>query len=105
MGKNIIICCDGTGNEYGKIIQMLSICIPQLFVTSQMAYYDPGVGTFSIFGRTIGKKVGIILGNAFGYGLQANIEDAYEYLMNRYEPGGQIISIRFQPWCSSRYAL
>lgn len=61
----------------------------------QMAYYDPGVGTFSFIGRTLGKKLGIIMGQAFGYGLQANIEDAYEYLMNRYQPGDKLFLFGF----------
>ncbi len=61
----------------------------------QMAYYDPGIGTFSIFGRTLGRKVGILLGQAFGYGLRENIEDAYEYLMNRYLPGDKLFLFGF----------
>lgn len=96
MGKNIIVCCDGTGNEYGEnntnVVKMYALTTRD---ADQMAYYDPGVGTFSILGRTLGKKVGTILGNAFGYGLQANIEDAYEYLMNRYEPGDKLFLFGF----------
>ncbi|MBL1277612.1 MAG: DUF2235 domain-containing protein [Ectothiorhodospiraceae bacterium] len=96
MGKNIIICCDGTGNEYGKNnTNVVNMYAPIIRNTDQMSYYDPGVGTFSIFGRTIGKKFGVVLGNAFGYGLQANIEDAYEYLMNRYEPGDKLFLFGF----------
>ena len=46
MSKNIVVCCDGTGNESGacnsdviKLYKML-VCNE-----SQIAYYHPGVGT------------------------------------------------------------
>ena len=88
MGKNIIICCDGTGNEYGKNNTNV-VGAYEAFVRDQeqVAFYDPGVGTFSVLlGRTIGKKVGYLLGLGFGWGLQKNIGDAYAYLMDHYEP-------------------
>jgi uncharacterized protein (DUF2235 family) len=96
MGKNIIICFDGTGNEYGRI----NTNVVKVFETikrdeNQIAFYDPGVGTFDFLGRTVGKEVGIILGKAFGAGLQQNIEDGYEYLMNRYEPGDKLFLFGF----------
>lgn len=84
MGKNIVVCCDGTGNEYGtnntNVVEMYE---PVIRDKNQIAYYDPGIGTFSIFGRALGKSMGIMMGQAFGYGLTENIEDAYTYLMDR----------------------
>ena len=61
----------------------------------QIAFYDPGVGTFSSLGRSLGRKVGLLLGKAFGAGLQQNIEDAYRYLMDRYLPGDQLFLFGF----------
>ena len=85
--KNIVICCDGTGNEYGpnntNVVKLYQSVIRG---TEQIAFYDPGVGTFSYLGRELGRHVGIWLGKAFGRGLQQNIEDAYRYLMDRYQP-------------------
>lgn len=96
MSKNIVICCDGTGNEYGaNNTNVVDMYAPIIRDANQMAFYDPGVGTFSVFGRTLGKKIGVIMGQAFGYGLQANIEDAYEYLMNRYQPGDKVFLFGF----------
>ena len=87
MGKNIVVCIDGTGNEYGEndtnVERMYELVVRD---KGQIAFYDPGVGTFSVFGRTLGKEIGIILGKAFGVGLTENIEDAYSYLMDRFEP-------------------
>ncbi len=96
MGKNIVVCCDGTGNEFGEHnTNVVSMYNPIVRDASQVAYYDPGLGTFSMFGRTLGKKIGSTLGLAFGYGLQQNIEDAYHYLMDRYEPGDLVYLFGF----------
>ncbi len=48
-GKNIVICCDGTGNEYGdnntNVVKLFKLI--EKDQEKQIAYYDPGVGTFS----------------------------------------------------------
>ena len=91
MSKNIIICYDGTGNEYGKnntnVVKTFESIVRD---EKQVAFYDPGVGTFSYLGRNLGKGVGKILGLAFGAGLQQNLEDGYEYLMNRFEKDDKV---------------
>jgi uncharacterized protein (DUF2235 family) len=44
--RNIVICCDGTGNEYGKnntnVVNIISLSKSN---QNQITYYDPGVGT------------------------------------------------------------
>ena len=96
MGKNIIVCCDGTGNEYGphntNVVKLYEAIVRD---PDQNAFYDPGVGTFSIFGRHLGRHVGIRLGQMFGAGLQQNVEDAYRYLMGRYELGDKLFLFGF----------
>ena len=43
--KNIVICCDGTGNEYGRhntnVVETYVLAEKD---AAQTAYYDPGVG-------------------------------------------------------------
>ena len=94
--KNIVICCDGTGNEYGpnntNVVKLFQSVVRDV---EQIAFYDPGVGTFSFLGRILGRRVGILLGKAFGKGLQQNIEDAYRYLMDRYLPGDRVFLFGF----------
>ena len=96
MAKNIVVCCDGTGNEYGphntNVVKLYEAVVRD---PEQMAFYDPGVGTFSIFGRALGRRLGILLGQMFGAGLQQNVEDAYRYLMDRYEPGDRLFLFGF----------
>lgn len=104
--KNIIICYDGTGNEYSaNNTNVVHVFESILRDENQVAFYDPGVGTFSSLGRTLGKKVGKILGLAFGAGLQQNIEDGYEYLMNRYNPGDKIFLFGFSRGAFTARAL
>ena len=96
MPKNIIVCCDGTGNEYGQhntnVVKLYEAIVRD---AEQIAFYDPGVGTFSTLGRELGRRVGTMLGKAFGAGVQRNIEDAYRYLMDRYEPEDKVFLFGF----------
>ena len=106
MPKNIVVCCDGTGNEYSKNnTNVVGLYEHVVRDAEQVAYYDPGVGTFSIFGRTLGKSLGILLGQAFGYGLTENIEDCYQYLMDRFEPGDRLFLFGFSRGAFTARAL
>ncbi len=44
--RKIIICCDGTGNEYGKnntnVVETYALAKRS---ATQVTFYDPGVGT------------------------------------------------------------
>ena len=96
MAKTIVVCSDGTSNEYGarnsNVVGVLEAIVTD---AEQIGSYDPGVGTFDPLGRFIGKRVGKALGNLFGWGLQKNIEDAYEFLMNHYEAGDKVFLFGF----------
>ena len=96
MKKNIVICSDGTCSEYGEhntnVVRLYQAVVQD---ANQVAFYDPGVGTFSFLGREAGRRVGILLGKAFGAGLQQNVEDAYRYLMDHYEDRDRIFLFGF----------
>ena len=75
--RNIVICCDGTGNEISQNISnvlKLYRCLRKTEKTlpRQLVYYDPGVGTFSSPGawtppaRLISRYAGL----TFGAGLR-----------------------------------
>ncbi len=93
--KNIVICCDGTGAEYGRhnsnVVKLYQRVVRD---AGQVAFYDPGVGTFSILGRNL-LRTGTLLGQAFGAGMQLNIDDAYRYLMDRYRTGDRVFLFGF----------
>ena len=98
MAKNIVICCDGTGNEFSdrnsnvvKVYQML------VLDPTQVAYYHPGVGTMGARSALspIGKAWTKLIGYAFGYGASDNVADAYQFLMRNFKPGDQIYVFGF----------
>ncbi len=98
MPKNIVICCDGTGNEFSdrnsnvvKVYQML------VLDPTQVAYYHPGVGTMGARSALspIGKAWTKLLGYAFGYGASDNVADAYQFLMRNFQPDDRIYVFGF----------
>src|SRR5580658_8284169 len=110
MSKNIVVCCDGTGNDFDdpttdsnvvKLYQTL------LINDAQIAYYHPGVGTMgSPQARGWFENHWTrLLGMAFGAGLLGNVADAYRYLMNNYEPGDQVFIFGFSRGAYTARAL
>jgi uncharacterized protein (DUF2235 family) len=109
MPRNIVVCCDGTGNEYGQD----NSNVIRLYQTlrrgpdQRVAYYHPGVGTMgaknalTAFGKAWTKFRGL----AFGYGLSENIADAYECLMHAYEPGDRLFIFGFSRGAYTARAL
>ncbi|WP_445620483.1 DUF2235 domain-containing protein [Kushneria sp. Sum13] len=99
MGKNLVVCCDGTNQQFSRV----NTNVVHLFRLikrhgdQQKAFYSPGVGTFAapFFGIDVGRALGRALGTAFGYGIQQNMEDAYRFLMNEYEPGDRVFLFGF----------
>ena len=99
MAKNIIICCDGTGNEYSdrnsNVVKLYSALL--IDRSRQVGYYHPGVGTMGAPSahNKITKAWSMLMGLAFGFGLLANVGDAYRYLMNAYEDGDRLFLFGF----------
>ena len=94
--KNIVICCDGTGNEYGhnntNVVETYILAVKD---ASQVVYYDPGVGTGGWEYHEGSGKLTSLADQATGYGLQKNVEDAYRYLMGCYEKGDRVYLFGF----------
>jgi uncharacterized protein (DUF2235 family) len=99
MAKNIVICCDGTGNEFGdrnsNVVQLYRTLIVD--GRTQVAYYHPGVGTMAAPSARngISKLWSTVMGLAFGVGFVANVDDAYRYLMNVFEKDDNIFLFGF----------
>jgi uncharacterized protein (DUF2235 family) len=99
MSKNIILCCDGTANEFKQdntnVVKLFFTLVHDPAV--QKTYYHPGLGTMEAVGAVTmtGRKVTKLLGLAIGYGLEADIRDAYVFLMNQYEPGDRVFMFGF----------
>src|SRR5437016_2856324 len=100
--RNIIICCDGTGNEISENISnvlKLYRCLRKTPKTSprQIVYYDPGVGTLArpSTWHKIRANISLVLGLATGYGLDDNVLAAYEFLVNHWQEGDRIYLFGF----------
>jgi len=99
VAKNIVICIDGTGNEFGQsnsnVVKLYSIL--KYDSQSQIAFYHPGLGTMgspnalSGFSQWWTKVYGL----AFGYGLNGALEDCYTFLMENYEEQDSIYIFGF----------
>jgi uncharacterized protein (DUF2235 family) len=88
MPKNIVICCDGTGNEFNpqSNSNVVKLCSTLVINQDQVSYYHPGVGTMgaptaSNWWQRLWTR---IEGLAFGAGLFEDVGLAYQYLMYNY---------------------
>jgi uncharacterized protein (DUF2235 family) len=108
MAKDIVICCDGTGNEFGqsnsnvvKLYKMLTRS------DAQLAYYHPGVGTMGSRNALtqIGRWWTRLIGLAFGYGISENVADAYQFLMRTFASGDSVYIFGFSRGAYTARAL
>lgn len=92
MGKNIILCSDGTGNKggYGADTNVFKLynAVDIHDAKTQITFYDDGVGT------STNKYIRAVTG-AFGLGFGRNIRDLYAFLARNYDPGDDIYLFGF----------
>jgi len=115
MGKNIVVCCDGTGQafEHNKANPLrFHYCLKN--GSNQMAFYDPGIGTFDptdprAGGGWIDEVTSAVstkvAGQGLGYGIVRNIGDAYRYLMQVYDAGDAVFLVGFSRGAFTAEAL
>jgi len=95
--KRLVLCCDGTWNSADQerngvpaptnVVKLAYRVAKRDGATLQVIYYDQGVGTGNFFDR--------LTGGAFGDGVEANICDAYRFLIGNYDPGDEIYLFGF----------
>ncbi len=108
MAKNIVICCDGTGNEFGEsksnVVKLYKMLVQD---ASQIAYYHPGVGTMGARNALTGisRWWTKVIGLAFGYGISDNIADAYQFLMRNFQPDDTVYVFGFSRGAYTARAL
>jgi uncharacterized protein (DUF2235 family) len=100
--KNLVICCDGTGNEISENISnvlKLYRCLRKTGKTEphQVVFYDPGVGTLARPDpwHKLKQDFTAILGLATGYGLDDKVLASYQFLVHNYQEGDQIYLFGF----------
>ena len=99
MGKNVVLCCDGTANEFAtahtNVIKLFRVLANDPW--RQVAYYHPGLGTMEAVGAltSFAKQGTKFVGLAFGAGLERDVCDAYAFIMQQFEPGDRLYMFGF----------
>ncbi|MFN7986270.1 MAG: DUF2235 domain-containing protein [Thermoanaerobaculia bacterium] len=99
MGRNIVLCLDGTNNEYDatntNVVKLYAMLDRE--TRDQLTYYQTGVGTFAppgIWGRTRRWLI-TRLDLAIAWLLEDHVTSAYRFLMRTYEEGDEIFLFGF----------
>lgn len=98
MPKNIVICCDGTGNEIdANLSNVLKLYRCLAKNENQIVYYDTGIGTITKSSpyRKLRIKWNSLIGQMTGLGLDLNVLQAYKFLSKNYEKGDHIYLFGF----------
>jgi uncharacterized protein (DUF2235 family) len=98
MGKNIVICCDGTGNEVeGNLSNVLKLFRIAQKNAGQRLFYSPGIGTIGSADNwtKLKQNTRSVFELATGYGLDSDILAAYRFLSEQFEPDDKIFFFGF----------
>ena len=100
MGRNLVICCDGTNNSLATPLTNVAhiSALADIGDTSrQLAYYDAGVGVAANpkMRSRIGAAISKWSGSAFGTGLVENVEDVFKHLIEHFADGDRVYLFGF----------
>lgn len=89
--KRLVVCCDGTWNKLGNyptnVVKIAQFIRPfDQDGVAQIVFYQEGLGT---------RWYDRLPGGAFGWGIDYNITNAYQFLCFNYEPGDEIYLFGF----------
>ena len=93
MPKNIVICCDGTGNEINTTISnVLKLYRVLEKDEGQRVYYRPGVGTIGLQStwQRLKQETYGVLGLATGAGLDEDTLAVYRFLCETWQDGDRV---------------
>jgi uncharacterized protein (DUF2235 family) len=109
VGRKIILCFDGTNNEYAatntNVVKLYAML--DRSKGDQFAYYQPGIGTFpppGMWGK-IKKWIVTRLDLAIAWLLEEHVTDGYRFLMRYYQDGDQIFIFGFSRGAYTARAL
>lgn len=98
MPKNIVICCDGTGNEIGvNLSNVLKLYRVVEKSARQHVFYHPGIGTIGLINtwQRIKQETYAVFSLATGYGLDDDTLDAYRFLCETWQDGDEVFLFGF----------
>jgi uncharacterized protein (DUF2235 family) len=98
VARNIVVCCDGTGNQIERnlsnVLKLFRIAVKS---DRQRVYYSAGIGTIgsSDAWARWRQNAKSVFGLATGHGLDADILGAYEFLCRHHEDSDAIFLFGF----------
>lgn len=96
--RNLVICCDGTSNEIGRLLSnVLKLYRVAEKSDRQLTFYQPGIGTIAMpdsWGRWR-QAVRAVFEMGTGYGLDRDVLNAYRFLCEHYREGDRIFLFGF----------
>ncbi len=98
MAKNIVVCCDGTGNEIERnLSNVLKLFRIMHKSPEQRVYYSPGIGTIgsSDAWARLRQNVKSVFQLATGHGLDDDILGAYAFICRHYDEDDAIFLFGF----------
>ncbi|VDC07953.1 unnamed protein product [Peniophora sp. CBMAI 1063] len=108
--RTIVLCFDGTANEYGtkntNVVKFYSL-LKKGCQVDQICYYQPGIGTYFQPGvvSPILHWGAAALDNAIAWYLSQHVLDGYKFLMQNYEVGDKVCFIGFSRGAYTARAL
>jgi uncharacterized protein (DUF2235 family) len=109
MSRNLVLCLDGTSNRYAatntNVVKLYAMLDRQR--NDQIAYYQPGIGTFVPPGVWGAIKQWLVtrLDLAIAWLLSDHVTDAYRFLMRYYQDGDAIFIVGFSRGAYTARAL
>jgi uncharacterized protein (DUF2235 family) len=98
VSKNIVVCCDGTGNQVeGNLSNVLKLFRILRKNADQRVYYNPGIGTIGTNDEwtRLTQNTKSVFELATGYGLDDEILGAYRFVAENYEHDDQLFLFGF----------
>lgn len=94
-GRTIVICLDGTGDQFdgdnSNVVNFVA-CLKK-DDPNQLTYYQSGIGTYD--GQGIKSGISAAVDMAVGSGLGTHVKDAYRFIMENYNEGDKICLLGF----------
>ncbi|PPQ84948.1 hypothetical protein CVT25_004461 [Psilocybe cyanescens] len=101
-GRNIVVCIDGTANQFGKhntnVVELYSRLVKS---DEQLTYYNSGIGTYVkdseswLSYEAWKQSIRHGIDQAFATNFKAKVHSAYEWLSENYRPGDRIFLFGF----------
>ncbi|KAF8520139.1 hypothetical protein BU17DRAFT_47166, partial [Hysterangium stoloniferum] len=100
-GRNLVVCIDGTSNQFGdkntNVIELYSQLVKDDAV--QLAYYNSGIGTYAKpYWKSVSYLIHVLYNKialAIAWNFEKIIMDAYRWLADNYRDGDRIYLFGF----------